>query len=117
MSSWISWLSGLRRLYSLDTLDTRFTTSSTTPAKQVNSESRATDTVTSSAQETQNGQAKGTAANASIRATNAQPSRWNTPEFYFYYLVFLTVVPMMFKSVYDVSQRRKYNSFGNQDMA
>ncbi|KAK8181962.1 glycerol:H+ symporter [Phyllosticta capitalensis] len=104
MSSWISWLSGLRRLYSLDTLDTRFTTSSTTPAKQVNSESRATDTANSSAQETQNGQAKGTAANASIRATNAQPSRWNTPEFYFYYLVFLTVVPMMFKSVYDVSQ-------------
>ncbi|KAK5172960.1 glycerol transporter [Saxophila tyrrhenica] len=35
---------------------------------------------------------------------NAQPSRWNTPEYYIYALVFLTIPPLMFKSVYDVSQ-------------
>ncbi|SMQ55093.1 unnamed protein product [Zymoseptoria tritici ST99CH_3D7] len=34
----------------------------------------------------------------------AQPSKWNTPEYYLYYLVFLTIPFMMFKSVYDVSQ-------------
>ncbi|RAL67864.1 hypothetical protein DID88_008590 [Monilinia fructigena] len=34
----------------------------------------------------------------------AQPSRWNTPEFYFYYFIFLTVVPYMFWIAYDVSR-------------
>ena len=34
----------------------------------------------------------------------AQPSKWNTPEYYVYYLFFLTVPAMMFKSVYDVSK-------------
>ncbi|KAK7522706.1 MBOAT, membrane-bound O-acyltransferase family-domain-containing protein [Phyllosticta citriasiana] len=104
MSSWISWLHGLRRLYSLDTLDTRFTTSLTTPPRQVHSESRTAEPATSSPQDTQNGQAKETAEKATTKAPNSQPSLWNTAEFYFYYLVFLTVVPMMFKSVYDVSK-------------
>ena len=35
---------------------------------------------------------------------NAQPSKWNTPEYYIYYLFFLTIPPLMFKSVYDVSK-------------
>lgn len=34
---------------------------------------------------------------------NAQPSKWNTPEYYIYYLAFLTIPFFMFKSVYDVS--------------
>nr|POE64866.1 glycerol uptake protein 1 [Quercus suber] len=34
----------------------------------------------------------------------ARPSRWNTPEYYLYYLFFLTIPPLMFKSVYDVSK-------------
>lgn len=34
---------------------------------------------------------------------NAQPSRWRTPEYYVYYLFFLTIPFLMFKSVYDVS--------------
>ena len=34
----------------------------------------------------------------------AQKSQWNTPEYYLYYLVFLTIPVLMFKSVYDVSQ-------------
>ena len=35
---------------------------------------------------------------------SAQSSKWNTPEYYIYYLVFLTIPPLMFKSVYDVSK-------------
>jgi hypothetical protein len=34
----------------------------------------------------------------------AQPSKWNTAEYYLYYVVFLTIPFLMFKSVYDVSQ-------------
>ena len=34
----------------------------------------------------------------------AQPSKWNTPEYYVYYLFFLTIPALMFKSVYDVSK-------------
>ncbi len=36
----------------------------------------------------------------------AQPSNWKTPEFYFYYLVFITIVPYMFWIVYDISRRQ-----------
>lgn len=35
---------------------------------------------------------------------DAKSSKWNTPEYYVYYLFFLTIPPLMFKSVYDVSQ-------------
>ena len=35
---------------------------------------------------------------------NAQPSKWNTWEYYIYYAFFLTIPALMFKSVYDVSQ-------------
>ncbi|KAH9823780.1 glycerol uptake protein 1-like [Teratosphaeria destructans] len=35
---------------------------------------------------------------------NTQPSKWNTPEYYLYYFFFLTIPPLMFKAVYDVSQ-------------
>jgi hypothetical protein len=84
-----SLLQGLRRLYSLDTLDTRLTTSSTTALKTTDSTRDPT---------------AGKDARAQEIASRAQPSKWNTPEFYFYYFVFITVVPMMFKTVIDVSQ-------------
>lgn len=90
-------LSFLRRLYSLDTLDTRFTISSTTPPKQVASEPRI-DPAKPSPSESKN------AARADPRAPGPQPSKWNTPEFYLYYLVFLTAIPSMFYVVYDVSK-------------
>lgn len=32
-----------------------------------------------------------------------QPPKWRTKEFWFYYLAFLTIPPLMFKAVYDVS--------------
>lgn len=86
-----SLIQGLRRLYSLDTLDTRLTTSSTTPIKTAVADSTRDPTA-------------GKDARAQEIASRAQPSKWNTPEFYFYYFVFLTVVPMMFKTVMDVSQ-------------
>jgi hypothetical protein len=34
---------------------------------------------------------------------NAQPSKWNTPEYWFYFLCLLTIPILMVKSVYDVS--------------
>ncbi|CAK4034503.1 Glycerol uptake 1 [Lecanosticta acicola] len=36
--------------------------------------------------------------------SNAQPPKWNTLEYYVYYLAFLTIPIFMFKAVYDVSQ-------------
>ncbi|ORX62945.1 glycerol uptake protein 1 [Hesseltinella vesiculosa] len=37
-------------------------------------------------------------------AVAAQPSRWNTPEFYFYYVVFVFMVPYMFYVAHGVSK-------------
>lgn len=87
----------LRRLYTLDTLDTRFTISSTTPPKQLATELRI-DPAKPSPTEAKD------AARPAPRAAPAQPSKWNTPEFYLYYLVFLFAVPFMFYTVYDVSK-------------
>ncbi|KAM5430484.1 glycerol transporter [Microsporum canis] len=85
----------LRRLYSLNTLDTRFTVSSTTPLKAIAPSSHA-------APESSPSDADGKRSE-SVKA-GAPPSRWNTVEFYFYYLAFLTIVPLMFKAVIDISQ-------------
>jgi protein-cysteine N-palmitoyltransferase HHAT len=79
-------LQRLRRLYSLDTLDTRFTVSSNIPLKAVGDDQPPRD------------------ERAQAIANAAPPSKWQTPEFYFYYFVFLTVVPLMFKIAIDVSQ-------------
>ena len=82
-------LSFLRSVYGLDTLDTRFTTSSTVPYK----------TVVDSRNDL-NGRRKST----SKPDTRGSPSKWNTPEFYLYYVVFLVAVPYMFWTAYDVSR-------------
>lgn len=82
----------LRRLYSLDTLDTRFTSSSNTPPKQLAAEP-AIDPAKPAPNEAKD-----------ARAAGSQPSKWGTPEFYLYYLVFLAAVPSMFYVVYDVSK-------------
>ncbi|KAJ6127068.1 Glycerol uptake protein 1 [Penicillium sp. IBT 18751x] len=76
----------LRRIYSLDTLDTRFTTSATTPAS--------TDTRPHSAKDDR----------ANAIAQNAPASLWRTPEFFIYYIFFITLVPLMFKTVIDASK-------------
>ncbi|OQE47007.1 hypothetical protein PENCOP_c001G02107 [Penicillium coprophilum] len=81
MPSIFAWL---RRIYSLDTLDTRFT-STALPA-----------------QATRGSSAKDARANAI--AQGASPSLWRTPEFFVYYLFFIILVPLMFKTVIDVSK-------------
>lgn len=80
----------LRSVYDLDTLDTRFTTSSSTPYKAV---------VDARGDATKRERAP---AKPDARA---QPSRWGTPEFYLYYVIFIVTVPYMFWIAYDVSRR------------
>lgn len=80
----------LRSIYNLDTLDTRFTTSSSTPYKVV-IESR---------------NDKKEAPHCPQPDPRAEPPKWQTPEFYFYYLVLVVAVPYMFWVAYDVSKRR-----------
>lgn len=91
----MSLLYWLRRLYSLDTLDTRFTVPANTPLKA------AADT-RSSPSASADPSAKD--ARSSEIANGASPSRWKTPEYFVYYLVFVTLVPLMFKTVIGVSQ-------------
>lgn len=99
-----SFLQGLQRLYSLDTLDTRLTNpSTTTPVRATVADSRPQPQHQQDALSSTGKGARGDARAQEI-AARAQPSKWNTPEFYFYYLVFITVVPMMFKTVIDVSR-------------
>ncbi|KAL4932616.1 putative glycerol:H+ symporter (Gup1) [Aspergillus undulatus] len=85
----LSFISWFRRLYSLDTLDTRFTVPANTPVKVA-----AEDTPSSSAKD----------ARSNAVANGASPSKWGTLEFYVYYVVFAVAVPLMFKTVIDVSQ-------------
>ncbi|EAS35700.3 glycerol:H+ symporter [Coccidioides immitis RS] len=80
----MSLLSWLRRLYSLDTLDPRFTASANQNRPFAGG--------------TRNG------GGAKPAKNGVSPSRWNTPEFYIYYVVFIIAVPMMFKTAIDVSQ-------------
>ncbi|OAX78770.1 hypothetical protein ACJ72_06920 [Emergomyces africanus] len=117
-----------RRLYSLDTLDTRFTNSSNAPLKAIISATESpiaaadngvlaqtgskglgsgggvqsqTQTQTKSGTHVQLGEGRGGAACAPSLTTS--PPRWNTAEFYVYYVVFLFALTMMFKAAYDVS--------------
>jgi hypothetical protein len=83
-------LSFLASVYDLDTLDTRFTTPSSVPYK-ASIDKREDDRVPDK---------------------RAEPPKWNTLEFYVYYLVFLTVVPYMFWIAYDVSRRRLLSPWG-----
>lgn len=82
MPSLFAWL---RQVYSLDTLDTRFTSTAITPS---NSDTRPP--------------VKDARANAI--AQGASPSLWRTPEFFIYYVFFIVLVPLMFKTVVDASK-------------
>ncbi|EEP76154.1 GUP1 protein [Uncinocarpus reesii 1704] len=85
----MSLLTWLRRLYSLDILDTRFTVSATTPPNLAASQNHTRTQDAATSKQPKNG---------------ASPPRWNTPEFYIYYVVFIVAVPLMFKTAIDVSQ-------------
>jgi hypothetical protein len=84
-----------RQLYSLDTLDTRFVVPANVPPKEA---LRDAELDPAGPWPLQNGKESN-----ENTAEVIQPSRWNTLEFYFYYLVFIVAVPLMFKSVLDVS--------------
>jgi hypothetical protein len=93
----------IRSVYALDTIDTRFTSSSATPYKSV-VDARASSAAANSKRD-DSIPGVGVKTDHSGRPI-AQPSKWKTPEFYFYYFVFIITVPYMFWIAYDVSRRR-----------
>jgi hypothetical protein len=86
----------IRQLYSLDTLDTRFIVPATAPPKEALEDAKLDSAglvpVQDGREKSRNG------------GDNVQPSRWNTPEFYFYYVVIICSLFFMFKAVLDVSK-------------
>lgn len=104
----MSLFSYIRSIYSLDTIDTRFTSSSSTPYKTVVDARLDPVAVARAAKRDDSIPGVGVKTDSNGMPI-AQPSKWKTPEFYFYYFVFITVVPYMFWIAYDVS-RRQYES-------
>lgn len=93
----MSLLSFAATLYSPDTLDTRFTTSSKSPPSRIDPPRPSPDEAPY----------KKGRSGAGELANGASPPRWRSAEFIYHGLVFLILVPLMFKTAYDVS-RRKY---------
>jgi protein-cysteine N-palmitoyltransferase HHAT len=83
-------MSLFKSLFSLDTLDKRLTAPARAPVVTRSEPDPAKPSPRSELPE------------------GAQPSLWKTKEFFLYYLVFLICVPLMFKAVYDVSQRKSF---------
>lgn len=98
----MSIFSYVRSIYALDTIDTRFTSSSSTPYRAIIDARNESPDAHSKRDDSVPG--AGVKTDYSGRPI-AQPSKWKTPEFYFYYFVFITVVPYMFWVAYDVSRR------------
>lgn len=104
----MSWLRFWRKIYSLETLDTRFVTSAITPPRI-----SATDFELESAQGTSSAQPNGVqqrSARGGSRdgvPSDIKSPLWDTLEFYFYYFIFVTVVPLMFYIPYAVSKRQE----------
>ena len=86
----------VRQLYSLDTLDTRFIIPATAPPKEALEEAQLDS---AGPVPVQNGREKSKSVSDGV-----QPPRWNTLEFYFYYVSIALSVVFMFKAVLDVSQ-------------
>ncbi|KAI9673989.1 MAG: glycerol transporter [Caeruleum heppii] len=102
----MSWMPFLAQLYSLDTLDTRFTTTSSTPP-QDHPLARISSIDPTQSPQAENGLLDRTSKDRprSSESSDVVPtSRWRTIEFYVYYLVFGTAVPMMFFVAYQVSR-------------
>jgi hypothetical protein len=85
-----------RQLYSLDTLDTRFIVPATAPPKEALKEAELDP---AGPLPTHDGRGKGKGGDG-----NVQLPRWNTPEFYVYYVSISASIFMMFKLVLQVSQ-------------
>jgi len=86
----------IRQLYSLDTLDTRFVVPATSPPKEALEEAKLDPAGPVPVKDGRDG--------SKNPENRSHPPLWNTPEFYFYYVVILTSVFFMFKLVLDVSQ-------------
>ncbi|KAL8715814.1 MAG: hypothetical protein Q9220_000481 [cf. Caloplaca sp. 1 TL-2023] len=95
-----------KRLFSLDTLDTRLTRSSTTPSLISDSTkpTRIDPAKPVSGLDIQDSHGSGKRRAQGNGGQEAQPSKWATPEFLFYYVVIGVALCFMFKSVYDVSK-------------
>lgn len=95
-----------RKIYSLETLDTRFVVSSNTPPRisasdfELNTVRGAPSTQPNAARERSASSGARTGAPSDIR-----PPLWETLEFYVYYFIFVTVVPLMFYIPYTISKR------------
>jgi hypothetical protein len=97
-------LNFIRQLYSLDTLDTRFIVPATAPPKEALEDAKFDPVGPVIAQES-----RGKSWNG---GGNVPPPRWNTPEFYFYYVAIVCSVFFMFKAVLDVSKGpHKYTAY------
>ncbi|KAA8912337.1 glycerol:H+ symporter [Sphaerosporella brunnea] len=93
-------LSFFRSVYSLDTLDYRITANTTRSSSPPKNRPLPSLAGPSSASESP----------ASRKAREeAAPSKWKTPEFFFYYFVVVTIVPLMFKTAFDVSKESHPN--------
>ncbi|RDW56420.1 hypothetical protein BP5796_13169 [Coleophoma crateriformis] len=98
-----SWIGSI---YALDTIDTRFTSPPLNASKDI--VSVPSEPTTSTSKRDDSVLSPGVRIDHSGRPI-AQSSKWNTPEFYIYYFVFVTVVPYMFWVVYDVSKHSDPN--------
>jgi hypothetical protein len=85
-----------RQLYSLDTLDTRFVVPATATPKEALKEAELDP---AGPLPTQDGRGKGRGGDEHV-----QPPRWNTLEFYVYYVSISASIFMMFKLVLQVSK-------------
>jgi hypothetical protein len=104
----MSLFSYVRSIYALDTIDTRFTSSSSTPYKAV--VDARIDPATNASKRDDSVLGVGVRTDSRGKPI-AQPSKWRTPEFYFYYFIFIITVPYMFWVAYDVSRRQYCNRF------
>ena len=101
----MGFLQYVQDLYGLETLDTRFVGSS---------KCRSSDAKTPpenkllEVQERVNSGSKSSRASGAIdqapRSTTS--SRWRSPEFYLYYIIIAVAIPLMIKSVYEISRRK-----------
>lgn len=85
-------LSYASSLYDIDTLDTRFTTPSSVPYQ----------TVVDSRADADTDLKKDASDKPRLRG---QPSKWKTPEYYFYLGFLAFMIPYMFWITYEVSRR------------
>lgn len=98
----MSLFSYIRSIYALNTIDTRLTTPSNTPYKAALNSRLAPG----KREPAQIDPPQGVPIHKDNKGRPvAEPSKWGTPEFYFYYFIFIITVPYMFWVAYDVSRR------------